>query len=95
MKMQILLTAVATCILSLPVAFAVYMQNNSASTAASSAIVGGQAAQIVADSDAGTVDIIIQGRPAARFDATGLHVHGDLEYGGNLTDTGGTAEGKP
>ena len=90
---RIILMTIAVALLMIPIMLAV--QRSGAETASSPAIVGSQAAQIVADSDAGTVDIIIQGRPAARFDATGLHVHGDLEYGGNLTDTGGTAEGKP
>lgn len=93
MAIRITLATIAIALLTMPIVLAV--QRSVAQTASPPAIVGSQAAQIVADPDAGTVDIIIQGRPVARFDAVGLHVQGDLEYGGNLTDTGGAAEGKP
>lgn len=93
MAIRIALAVIAIALLMMPIVLTV--QRSAAQTATSPAIVGGQAAQIVADPDAGTVDIIIQGRPVARFDATGLHVQGDLEYDGSLTDTNGAAEGKP
>ena len=43
---------------------------------------------VVADEQAGIVRIIIEGREAARFDAAGLHVRENIDYGGMLTDYG-------
>lgn len=43
---------------------------------------------MVADERAGIVRIIIEGREAAHFDAVGLHVRGNIDYGGMLTDYG-------
>jgi len=43
---------------------------------------------VVADEQAGIVRIIIEGREAARFDAAGLHVQANINYGGSLTDSG-------
>ena len=43
---------------------------------------------VVADEQAGIVRIIIEGLEAARFDARGLHVQANINYGGSLTDSG-------
>lgn len=44
--------------------------------------------RIEADEKAGIVRIIVEGREVAHIDASGLHVRGDIEFGGILTDTG-------
>ena len=44
---------------------------------------------VTVDEAAGTVTIIIEGRPQAVFDNDGLHVNGSIDYGGTLTDDGG------
>lgn len=43
------------------------------------------------DQDAGTLTIVVKGQPVAVFDADGLHVRDDVDYGGKLTDTGPAA----
>jgi len=43
---------------------------------------------IVPDQKEGAVRFVIDGQEQARIDATGLHVVGDINYGGALTDTG-------
>ena len=44
--------------------------------------------EIVTDEDAGAVRILIDGKPVVIIDETGLHVRGDISYGGKLTDYG-------
>lgn len=46
---------------------------------------------ILSDQKAGAVRFMIDGTEHARLDATGLHVRGDIGYGGTLTDTGAKA----
>lgn len=43
---------------------------------------------IEADQDSGVVRFVIDGREVARLDAAGLHVRGDINFGGALTDYG-------
>lgn len=43
-------------------------------------------AQIVVDQQAGAIRFILDGREQARLDAAGLHVNGDINYTGALTD---------
>ena len=43
---------------------------------------------VLADQDAGVIRFIIEGREAARLDAAGLHVRGNIDYGGTLKDSG-------
>lgn len=50
--------------------------------------IGGENAALAVDDEAGTVTILIRGRPVVLIDETGLHVRGDINYGGSLTDTG-------
>lgn len=38
----------------------------------------------------GVIVFIVEGQEAARIDASGLHVRGDLAYGGTITDYGST-----
>ncbi len=45
--------------------------------------------QIVTNEEKGPVTIVIDGKPVVMIDKTGLHVVGDVEYGGTMTDTGG------
>jgi hypothetical protein len=42
----------------------------------------------VADQKAGLLRVVIDGKPVAWFDASGLHVIQDVEYGGSIGDTG-------
>lgn len=44
--------------------------------------------QIVTDQTAGAVRIFIDGREQAIIDSTGLHVRGNVAYGGTAMDTG-------
>lgn len=46
------------------------------------------APEIVADATQSRVIIKIDGKAAVVIDASGLHVEGDLNYGGDLTDVG-------
>ena len=47
-----------------------------------------QQTRVEADQKTSTVKIIVDNREVARFDARGLHVRKDLDYGGILSDTG-------
>jgi hypothetical protein len=47
-----------------------------------------QQTRIETDQKTGAVKIIVDNREVARFDARGLHVRKDLEYGGIVSDTG-------
>lgn len=44
--------------------------------------------RIELDEEAGVIRFIIDGAEAARLDAAGLHIRGNLEYGGTLKDSG-------
>lgn len=44
--------------------------------------------EIIADEAAGTVSIVIDGKTVGLFTKDGLHVLGDIVYGGTITDTG-------
>lgn len=44
--------------------------------------------RIEVDEEAGTLTIVVKGRPVALFDERGLHVRGDVAYGGVLADEG-------
>lgn len=44
--------------------------------------------QIITDEKTGTVRVLIGGREVLTIDAQGLHVRGDIEYGGLSTDYG-------
>ena len=46
------------------------------------------ATRIVMDHESGSFIFISKGEPIARLDAEGLHVVGDVTYGGMLTDAG-------
>lgn len=46
------------------------------------------ATRIVTDQETGTIRFIVDGREAARIDASGLHVREGIEYGGTITDAG-------
>ena len=46
------------------------------------------AIDIVPGEDGGSIRFVIDGKPVGWFDADGLHVIGDIEYGASLTDTG-------
>lgn len=48
----------------------------------------GEATRIETDQKTGIVRIIVNNREVARFDAKGLHVQQNVDYGGILTDTG-------
>ncbi|ABE61475.1 hypothetical protein Nham_0586 [Nitrobacter hamburgensis X14] len=43
---------------------------------------------IIADGPRGIVRVMAGGREVARFDAAGLHVRNEIEYGGSISDTG-------
>jgi hypothetical protein len=45
--------------------------------------------RIETDQQANMIRIIIDGQERAVIDADGLHVNGDIDYSGTLTDTGG------
>ena len=42
--------------------------------------------RIVTDNATGTVSILVDGREIVRIDADGLHVNGDIDYSGAITD---------
>lgn len=44
--------------------------------------------EIITDEKAGVVRVLIAGREILRIDAAGLHVKGDLDYTGVMTDRG-------
>ena len=44
--------------------------------------------QVVTDEKAHTVRVLIDGKEILTINAEGLHVHGDIDYAGVLTDTG-------
>ena len=44
--------------------------------------------EIIADDEAGTVSIVIDGKIVGLFTKDGLHVLGDIVYSGTITDTG-------
>jgi hypothetical protein len=45
--------------------------------------------QIITDEKTNTVRILIGGKEVLTIDAKGLHVHGDIDYSGIITDTNG------
>jgi hypothetical protein len=49
---------------------------------------GQQATRIETDQKTGAVKIMVNNREVARFDAKGLHVRQDVDYGGLMKDTG-------
>jgi hypothetical protein len=59
-----------------------------ASHAEDSSAVSSPTTKIVTDNDKGTVTIVIDGKPVLQVDKDGLHVVGNIVYGGTLTDTG-------
>jgi hypothetical protein len=44
--------------------------------------------QIITDEKTNTVRVLIGGKEVLTIDAKGLHVHGDIDYSGIITDTG-------
>ena len=46
------------------------------------------AIDLVPGKDGGSIRFVINGRSVGWFDAHGLHVIGDIEYGASLTDAG-------
>ena len=52
--------------------------------------VGGEHARLLVDNSKGTVTIVIEDREVARFDKNGLHVVGDIDYTGSISDTSAT-----
>ena len=44
--------------------------------------------QIITNQDAGTVTIVIDGKPVVMVDKDGLHVVDNIEYGGTIRDAG-------
>jgi hypothetical protein len=48
----------------------------------------GDRVRLVADQKAGVLRVVIDGKSVAWFDASGLHVNQNIEYGGTLSDTG-------
>jgi hypothetical protein len=45
-----------------------------------------QATRVETDKKTGAIRFIVNGKEVARIDATGLHVTGDVDYTGALTD---------
>lgn len=43
--------------------------------------------ETIIKTEGGVIVFLVEGHEKARIDATGLHVNGDLEYTGALTDT--------
>ena len=50
-------------------------------------VIGDETTKLVADTQAHTISIVIEGKEVARFDADGLHVTGNIDYSGFSTDT--------
>lgn len=48
--------------------------------------------EIITDDEAGTVSIIIDGKTVGLFTKDGLHVPGDIVYGGTMRDAGGDVQ---
>ena len=48
-----------------------------------------QATRIETDQKTGAIRFIVDGREVARFDAKGLHVRDNIDYGGEESDLGG------
>jgi hypothetical protein len=49
-----------------------------------------QRVQLIEDQNAGAVRVVVDGKDVARIDANGLHVRGDVAYGGVSLDYGGS-----
>jgi hypothetical protein len=49
-----------------------------------------QRVQLIEDQNAGAVRVVVDGKEIARVDANGLHVRGDIAYGGVSLDYGGS-----
>lgn len=47
-----------------------------------------QNTQIITDQESGSVTIVIDGEPMLLVDKTGLHVVGNITYGGTIADVG-------
>jgi hypothetical protein len=48
----------------------------------------GKRVELVPDQKAGALRVVIDGKPIAWFDADGLHVPENIEYGGTISDSG-------
>ncbi len=44
--------------------------------------------QIIEDEDSGVLRIVIDGKEVALIDADGIHVEGDIDFTGQITDIG-------
>ena len=77
-----LCAAVFACALLL--AIPSYAQESPAETRT----IGGENAALAVDDEAGTVTILIKGRPVVLIDETGLHVRESVSFGGTITDYG-------
>lgn len=51
--------------------------------------------EIITDEESNTVRILIDGKEILVIDETGVHVRGDLNYSGVITDTSGSAPNEP
>jgi hypothetical protein len=55
---------------------------------AASARTRSQRVELIPDQKSGALRVVIDGKPVAWFDADGLHVLQNIEYGGTVSDTG-------
>jgi len=63
-------------------------------TGAESVVVtGNESAQLAVDTEHNIVRIIIEGKEGGRFDKDGLHITGDIDYTGSITDMGAMPAG--
>jgi hypothetical protein len=54
-----------------------------------------QATRIESNQKTGAVEIIVNGREVARFDAKGLHVRDAIDYGGEIAGSSAIYSGQP
>lgn len=84
-------SSVLLAILSLFIAIPVCAQEVASSPAVLKDLVvevGDTDTRLIVDTEQNIVRVMIEGEEVGRFDKDGLHVRGDISYGGSLTDYG-------
>jgi len=92
--MRQLTTVLTICVLA-ALLYTAASANSPAPPTAPITRVGDDTTQLVVDTQAHTVRIVIEGKEVGRFDASGLHVIGNIDYSGFSTDTNGSQAPAP
>jgi hypothetical protein len=82
------ITVIAICLCFFLFEVSAFAADIKEAVPAASAGAKSQRVELIPDQKAGALRVVIDGKPVAWFDADGLHVLQNIEYGGTVSDTG-------